>query len=273
MDGTASLSTALGQGLQLRPYTAMMAVDAEPAEWPLDELGAPRWIVGVHFAHLCEWVPLVPSAGSEPLTRRWRTPWPAGADSLPAGAMPTLAGVVEEPEKERRRPGNPGVIETAPTEARAAAWLRDLRAHSFPRIYRELLAPGSNRGDERAAARGAQRYVDAGRLLLSRERVLPWFLFPKGRVEDGWWNSSRFRAALDLWHFHGLRSGSFASQREHARIVAGRLALLEMFERGFEAPLILRGTSHPRSPDDAALRLGRAAAMLGHPTLHSPSVK
>lgn len=250
----------------------MTALDSEPSAWALDELGAPRWIVSVRFAHVCEWVPLVPPAGTEALTSGWRKPWPAGVRELPAGAMPTLDGLVERPQERRRGPGNPGLAETAPHEARAAAWLRDLRAYSLPRIAKALFAPcgGDHRG-ERSPRRQAERHVNAGRALLHRERVLPWCLFSNGSVEGDWWDSPRFRTALDLWYLRSVRSAPLASQREQVRISHGRLVLLDMFERGLPPPPILLGPSHPRNADEAALRLGRSAAMLGRPELRAVS--
>jgi hypothetical protein len=262
MARTEPAFTALGQGLQLRVYTEIKALDGNPADWPLDELGAPLWIVSAPLAHMCQWVPLVPPIGSEALTSGWEKPWPAGARELSAGAMPSLDGVVERSVANRRSRGNPGVAKTAPHEARAAAWLHDLRGYSTGAITRALLAPGSDRRGERSARRQAARYINAGRVVLHRERVLPWCLFPSGHVRSEWWNDARFRAWLDLWYLSGLRSSHLASLREQTWVSRGRMVLLDMFERGLPPPPIALAPSRPRSPEQAALHLSRAVAML-----------
>jgi hypothetical protein len=260
-------------GHHFGPFTELAALGSEPEEWELDELGAPRWIVDVPLAHLCEWVALVPPPGAELFTRRWRSVWPAGARDLEPGAMPTLHRALGRSRLRRapqRRRGNPGLTSTSPVEVRAAAWLRDVRGFSHPRIFRTLFGFDDSRHVDRSDRRRAERYVGQGRLCLYREGVLPWTLFAGGNVVGEWWNLPRLRSALDWWFLFGVRSPSLGSAREEARVAHGRMILLSIFEDRLNPPAILQ--SQPaKGPREAALRLGRAAAMLGHPTLHAAS--
>jgi hypothetical protein len=54
--------------------------------------------------------------------------------------------------------------------------------------------------DNRGARRKAALYRDAGRALLHEEGVLPWFLWPNGRVVVGWWNTRLFSYGLKVWY-------------------------------------------------------------------------
>ena len=183
------------------------------------------WISAFPLAQYGPWAWIIPPASEVTQLPAWQRPWlapalRAGPISLPYlfPMVPQQRGegaawdravarlrTVKTPEerarildelRKPRTPANPGLRSTAPEEVRCAAWLADGLELPPARVADKLRLGGTN---ERSTKLTAKRHIDAGRKLLSDWGVLPWTLWPDGRVPSAWWQSPEFLLGLNLW--------------------------------------------------------------------------
>jgi len=57
--------------------------------------------------------------------------------------------------------------------------------------------------DERARRRAAKHSLEAGRVYLHRQGVLPWAIWPDGVLPEEWWTSERFVQGVEAWALLG----------------------------------------------------------------------
>jgi hypothetical protein len=144
-----------------------------PWKWELDSQGRPRWIIAAPqawWARVFEW-------------------------DLAFGAvlrfeMPAIASPAG-----RRNGGGPSDRDEA---VRRAAGLRDAFRCDHDYIARQVRFNGDARaGSDRKTTK---HRVREGRVLLSREGVLPWAAYgPEGSLPKRWWKDAVFLDALDEW--------------------------------------------------------------------------
>ena len=98
--------------------------------------------------------------------------------------------------RQGRRPSP--VYKDDPLACRWAAWMSDIRGVSTWELSRRLRASVAR--DERTVRKTAEARLRAGRIMLSRQGILPWVLWPAGVLPDGWWAENRFQDGLRAWY-------------------------------------------------------------------------
>lgn len=241
-------------------------------------------------ADLGEWVPLVPPPLDElPVPSRVREIFADPFTGLAPGAMPSLFRVTvglhyragkaqteHDTRKQlvvtlahvlgRRGRGNPNVGDSYPAQARAAAWLQDIRGVTAREVLIQLgLAPSSGPPhDDRNIRQRARRFRERGRQRLNRECVLPWAVFPRGELPDIWWQEPQFLVGLMFWLVQTQRANPFPDLTRNALQAQAALMLGNLFSARRYPPSLLAGSG---GAVEAARRYWRAVAMLNHPTL------
>ncbi len=215
------------KGQQPLLFGDYLAPPGPPSGWERDELGEPLWISSFPLARGAPsaWAWIIPPASEVTELPSWQRPWlaralQAGPISLPhlfplvpqqrgegaawdravarlrtAKTPEERARILDELRKSRTL-GNPGLRSTACEEIRCAAWLADGLGLPPARVADRLRLGGTN---ERTTRRTAERHIDAGRKLLNDSGVLPWTLWPNGRVPSAWWQSPEFLLGLNVW--------------------------------------------------------------------------
>jgi hypothetical protein len=150
------------------------ALPGPPWKWELDPQGRPRWILAAaqaRWARVFEW-------------------------DLAFGAVLRFAMPALESDAQVRRNGHE---RSDRNEAvRRAAGLRDAFRCDYDYIARQVRMIGDARmGSDR---KSAKRRVREGRIVLSREGVLPWAAYgSEGALPKRWWKDEPFLEALDEW--------------------------------------------------------------------------
>lgn len=147
-----------------------------PWEWETTLYGRPFWIVEV-APEQAEWAAVTPDFGQMP---RLRAP-----ESSP---LQKSVG---------RRP----LVTANPHGVAWAAYAKDFLGFSFGRIAREKRVLLANDGGDKWRSRGAQRYVDVGRRLLSARGIAPWCIWQEGPLPTSWWTTMEFVDALSAWAY------------------------------------------------------------------------
>lgn len=94
--------------------------------------------------------------------------------------------------------GRPRVVVTDPARVEFAARSYDLLGVSHARVAGQL------RGDSDVKA--AKRDRDRGRQHLAARGVIPWCIWPTGKLPPKWWEAGKFTAAIDQWRREALDS-------------------------------------------------------------------
>jgi hypothetical protein len=159
------------------------------------------WIARIPNAEYGPWSYVIPPAHLA-AEAGWTAPHIHSLLSDGPAAMPRVAAGLaarlrsHDPSRRSGEVGRPRLEQSDPWTCRWAACLSDLRRRSDADIAGRL----QNKGEERGARRVAARHVAAGRILLNAEGVLPWLLWPAGKVPTSWWVEPRFHEALRAWY-------------------------------------------------------------------------
>ena len=287
------------KGQQPLLFGDYLAPPGPPSEWQCDELGDPLWISAFPRARWGPWVWIIPPASEVTRLPAWQRRGlarvlQAGPISLPHlfPLVPQQRGEgaawdrnvallrtaktaderakIEDELRKSRTPGNPGLRSTACEEIRCAAWLADGLGLPPARVADRLGLGGTN---ERTTRRTAERYINAGRKLLNDSGVLPWTLWPDGRVPSTWWQSPEFLLGLNLWWVWIM---SQASEIRRLEEVHHRLADVGRVHEG-QPPRVADGNYEQdvvrRERAQQARRLQHLAATGCIAGAHSPGVR
>jgi hypothetical protein len=203
-----------GRKLPFRgPHPAHLQ-DHPPGLWELDRLGRPAPITSIPDSEWGRWGWVIPPKG---FALRAGLDL-AQADArlfLQAGpaAMPTVGRTLGQrlrADRETAAVGRHPVAVSDPLRSVWAAWIGDMREVSTWEVARRLRPWDFQVTRERHKRRTtvhmrfvqryAERRVSAGRSILNRAGVLPWVLWPRGAVPNGWWADARYYDALKAWY-------------------------------------------------------------------------
>jgi hypothetical protein len=160
--------------------------------WPTDPCGRLDWIAAEGEGL---WETIIPSRQAVSRRPEWRVPALQGFLAAGPAAMPSL--MLDASVTGRRR-----VAETRALAAQAVAWLRDVRACTWPEIAQTGL--GAPRVVQKEIKQ-IERLRRVGRRILAARGILPWTAWPDGGVPDGWPDAPEFRRDLAAWSSEGSR--------------------------------------------------------------------